>query len=285
MRPKQWTKNGVILAPIIFAEKAADVVLLADALAATALFCLLSSGTYIVNDLFDRASDRNHPVKSRRPIIKGTLSPVTAWVAAGMLIASSLAGAFALNRTFGVMALSYLALSVLYTCVLKKMVIIDVMTIAFCFVLRVGGGAAVAGVGISNWLFLCTVLLALFLGFAKRRHELLLLEDRAHEHRAILNEYSPYFLDQLMSVVTSSTVIAYTLYTLSPEVAQKLGTPYLPLTVPFVLYGIFRYLYLVHQKDEGGSPSTLMLSDRPLMVNIALWCLTVIGLLYVARKP
>jgi 4-hydroxybenzoate polyprenyltransferase len=276
----QWTKNAVVLAPLIFAQKASDPELLILGLLATLLFCLISGSNYIVNDLMDRNQDRNHPVKSSRPIIRGSLRPAAALTAFLIIAAASLALSFAINTRFGWIALSYMLLGIVYSLFLKKIVIIDVMTIAGLFVLRVAGGAAAVQVGVSHWLFLCTILLALFLGFGKRRHELVLLDDKAGEHREILKEYSPYFLDQMMSVVTASTVITYSFYTISPEVVEKLGTPRLYLTIPFVLYGIFRYLYLIHQKEEGGSPSSILVSDKPLLINVLLWIITVMGMLY-----
>jgi 4-hydroxybenzoate polyprenyltransferase len=280
MRPKQWTKNAFVLAPLIFARKAGDPAALAQALAATGAFCLASSAGYLVNDLIDRGADRNHPLKSRRPIISGSLPPTAATAAAILLSIAAVIVGLAVSPPLAGMVGLYLLLSLAYSLVLKQVVIIDVMTIATGFVLRVAGGAAAIRVDVSSWLFLCTILLALFLGFGKRRHELVLLEKQAGRHRAILRDYSPYFLDQMMSVVTASTVVAYSLYTISPDVTGKLGTPRLYLTIPFVLYGIFRYLYLIHQRDEGGSPSSILLNDRPLLVNIVLWVATVVGMIY-----
>jgi 4-hydroxybenzoate polyprenyltransferase len=284
MRPKQWTKNLVVFAPVIFAHKASDAALLLIAAGAFTIFCVLASCTYLINDILDRKQDRTHPVKSRRPIISGELSPAAAIFAAAVMACAALVLSFLLNRPFGFAAAGYLALGLSYSLFLKHFVIIDVMTIAMGFVLRVVAGAAAVCVPASSWLFLCTILLALFLGFGKRRHELILLDDRATHHRAILREYSPYFLDQMMAVVTASTVVSYSLYAISPEVESKLGTPYLYLTIPFVLYGIFRYLYLIHQKDEGGSPSSILLNDKPLLLDIVLWAITVVVILYVGAR-
>jgi 4-hydroxybenzoate polyprenyltransferase len=234
----------------------------------------------MVNDLLDREHDRCHPVKSRRPIVSGLLPVPAAVTAAALILGAAMVGGFRLGTAFGGILLSYVALSILYSLVLKHLVIIDVMTIAACFVIRVAGGAAAVDAQVSHWLFVCTILLALFLGFGKRRHELVLLDAKAGHHRGILREYSPYFLDQMMAVVTSCTVVAYSLYTISPEVAGRLGTDKLPYTIPFVLYGIFRYLYLIHQREEGGSPSAILLADKPLLVNILLWGAAVIAILY-----
>lgn len=280
MRPRQWIKNAVVLAPLIFSGKASNVSMILKALYATVLFCLVSSATYIINDLLDREKDKNHPEKCRRPIIKGDLRPRPAITTSLLLAFSAIVISFLLNANFGWIVFSYFCLGTVYSLFLKRIVIVDVMSISILFVFRVAGGAAAIEAHTSNWLFLCTVLLALFLGFGKRRHELVLLDNQAGEHREILREYSPYFLDQMMSVVTASTVIAYSLYAISPDVAEKLGTPYLYLTIPFVLYGIFRYLYLIHQKEEGGSPSAILFNDKPLLVNILLWAVTVIFILY-----
>ena len=284
MRPWQWTKNAFVLAPLIFAQRASDPQSLSLGLAAAGLFCLISGSNYINNDLLDLEQDRRHPEKNSRPLARGTIKPATALAASVIIAGVALALSFGLNTRFGLIVTAYLLLGVLYSKYLKHVVIIDVMTIAGFFVLRVAGGAAAVEVGVSQWLFLCTILLALFIGFGKRRHELVMLEEEAGEHREILDEYSPYFLDQMMSVVTASTVVAYSFYTISPEVAVKLGTPWLFVTIPFVLYGIFRYLYLIHQKEEGGSPSAILVNDKPLLINVLLWMITVVSLLYLSPR-
>jgi 4-hydroxybenzoate polyprenyltransferase len=284
MRPGQWTKNLALFAPIVFAQKAFDPVLLGRAIEAFVLFCATSSCIYMVNDLFDKTRDTNHPVKGRRPIASGALSPTAAATAVVLIAAPVTVLSFCLNLKFGLALLGYAALNLAYSAVLKHFVIIDVMTIAMGFVLRVVAGAVAISVPASSWLFLCTILLALFLGFGKRRHELVILDRGASAHRAILREYSPYFLDQMISVVTASTVVAYSLYATSSEVEKKLGTPYLYLTIPYVLYGVFRYLYLIHQKEEGGSPSSLLANDRPLLINILLWAATAMVVLYPALR-
>jgi 4-hydroxybenzoate polyprenyltransferase len=191
-----------------------------------------------------------------------------------------LAAAFAIDARFGIVAAAYVTMQALYSGPLKHIVIIDVLTIAAGFVLRAVAGAEVVNVEISHWLLVCTILLALFIALAKRRHELTLLADGATSHRPILSEYSPYLLDQMISVVTASTLIAYVFYTISPETQQKFGTPWLGLTIPFPLYGIFRYLYLVHQRKGGGSPADLLLTDRPLLACVALWALSVTLIIY-----
>ena len=220
---------------------------------------------YLINDIADRDSDRQHPLKARRPIASGALPVPAALMSAVVLGGFALAGAFALGLTFFAVAAAYLALLALYSGPLKHIVIIDVLTIAIGFVLRAVAGAVAVDVSISQWLLVCTILLALFISLAKRRHELVLLADGAVSHRPILGEYSPYLLDQMIAVVTASTLIAYVFYTISPETEQKFGTHWLGLTMPFPLYGIFRYLYLVHQREGGGSPADLLLTDRPLL--------------------
>ena len=280
LRPGQWVKNILVFAPLVFAQQAFDQHAATRSLAAFALFCLASGAVYLVNDLLDRASDRRHPVKCRRPIASGALSPAAAAVTAAVLATAVLLAAALLDRRVAFVLGIYLLVNLLYSRVLKNLVILDVMTIATGFVLRVVAGGLAVGVALSSWLLLCTSLLALFLGFGKRRHELELLQADASSHRPILLNYSPYFLDQLIAVVTTSTLVSYSLYTMDPSVHQKLGTPYLPLTIPFVLYGIFRYLYLIHQEKEGGDPSQLILGDRPLLVNVLLWAATAFTILY-----
>ncbi len=281
LRPQQWVKNLLLFAGLIFSQNFSNLNLLLTSLAAFGLFCLLSSSIYVVNDIIDVESDRKHPLKSNRPIAKGEIKISTAIFLFILLALISLAFSTLLNRSFALMALSYFVLNLVYTRYLKHVVIIDVMCIAFGFVIRAVAGAVVIGVEISAWLVVCTILLALFLSFGKRRHELLLLDTQASDHRKILTEYSPYFLDQMISVVTASTVVAYAFYTLSSEVEIKLGTKYMELTIPFVLYGVFRYLYLIHQKEGGGSPTKMLLNDTPLLVNIILWFFAVMLIIYV----
>jgi 4-hydroxybenzoate polyprenyltransferase len=281
MRPRQWVKNLVVFAALLFSRSLLVPQAVRYATIGFLLFCAMSGAVYIINDLFDAERDRKHPAKARRPIASGALSFVPATVAAVVLASLSLMAGFALSPPFGAVLLAYAALNLTYSFWLKEVVIIDVMVISAGFVLRAIGGGLIIDVEISTWLIMCTILLSLFLAFCKRRQELETLED-AHGHRSILREYSVAFLDQMIGVVTASTVVAYMFYTISPEVERKLRTPYLYLTVPFVLYGIFRYLYLVHQKGEGSNPTQALLTDRPLLLNVALWGITVILLLYVA---
>ena len=255
-----------------------DAVLLA--MATFAIFCALSGAVYLINDIMDREADRRHPLKRLRPIASGQLSVRTATLAAAVFGGGGLVAAAAINTAVGLAGATYLALLLGYSITLKHIVIIDVLTIAAGFVIRAIAGAVAVDVPIRFWLLVCTTLLALFLAFSKRRHELVLLGDGAIDHRRILEEYTPYLLDQMIAVVTASTVIAYTLFAISPETAERLGTARLPVTIPFVLYGIFRYLYLVHQKRGGGSPAELLLTDRPLLACVALWAGSVMVLMY-----
>src|SRR5881409_651245 len=279
MRPRQWIKNLVVFAPLIFAKKWLDVPLAGRAAAAFGLFCCASGAVYIINDLFDADRDRKHPLKARRPIASKALGTLPAVTAAILLLTLSLMAGFALSPAFGAVLLAYVAINLVYSFWLKEVVIIDVMVIASGFVLRAVAGALIINVEISHWLIMCTILLSLFLALCKRRQELESL-SHAHEHRLILREYSLDFIDQMINVVTPSTLLMYILYSVSPEIQMKLGTSHLYLTVPFVLYGIFRYLYLVHKKGGGGSPATALLTDRPLLICVGLSTMTVVVLLY-----
>ena len=280
LRPEQWTKNLLLLAGVVFGGRLLEPPAVAIALAAFAIFCALSGGVYLFNDVADREADQNHPLKRERPIASGQLSATSAVTAGVVLGIAGVATAFSIGTQFGIVAAAYLAAQILYSFGLKHVVIVDVLMIAAGFVLRAIAGAVAVNVPIGHWLLVCTTLLALFLALSKRRHELTLLAEGATDHRRILEEYSPYLLDQMIGVVTSSTLIAYTVYATSSDTAARLGTAKLGLTIPFVLYGIFRYLYLVHQKRGGGSPATMLLTDRPLLGCVALWAASVIVLMY-----
>jgi 4-hydroxybenzoate polyprenyltransferase len=280
LRPSQWTKNLFVFLPLMFGQRLLDAHAVLSSAAAFAIFCALSGVVYLVNDVADREADRTHPLKRLRPIAAGLVPVPVALTAAAVLAAVALAAAFWLNPWFALLGVTYLALLGGYSAGLKHMVIIDVLTIAIGFVLRAAAGAVAISVAISHWLLILIILLALFLALSKRRHELVLLADGATNHRRILQEYSPYLLDQMISVVTASTLVAYAFYTVSPDTIAKFGSDRLVWTLPFPLYGIFRYLYLVHQKEGGGSPSEMLLNDRPLLVCVALWAITVAAILY-----
>ena len=280
LRPRQWTKNLLVFAGLVFSRGLLDPLAEGRAALAFLLFCLLSGGVYLVNDVVDADRDRNHPQKRDRPVASGRL-PRSVALGAGiaLLIGASLAS-FALSVPFGTVAVAYAALLTAYSCGLKHVVIVDTLVIAAGFVLRALAGVVVLSIEPSHWFLLCTSLLALFLTFGKRRHELIALEGAAPDHRPILSEYSPQLLDQMIAVVTASTLMAYALYTMAPDTQARLGTTLLPLTIPFVLYGIFRYLYLLYRHDLGGNPSEHLLTDRALLIDIALWGATVVLILY-----
>ncbi len=273
MRPKQWVKNVFVLAGIFFDGRIRDPERLKNSLLAFAIFCLLSGAVYLVNDLVDIERDRAHPKKRFRPLASGELSPRVAQVAAVILFAGCLAGSFAISLGFGLAALTYAILMILYSFVLKNVVILDVMAVAAGFVVRVYAGTAAAQVTrFSPWLYVCTTLLALFIAINKRRHEMLLLDREANNHRAILEEYSVPFLDEMTSVVTAATLVSYSFYTFSaPNLPPNHAMMF---TIPFVMYGIFRYLYLIHTKGLGGAPEDIVLHDRPTLIAILLWALT-----------
>ncbi len=280
LRPGQWTKNLFVFAALVFAQRLNDADAVVQAVIAFLIFCALSSTVYLINDVLDREQDRRHPLKADRPIASGALRPSVAVAAAAVVGIASMTVALGLGWHFVQVAAGYLLLLVAYSAFLKHIVILDVLTISAGFTLRAAAGAAAIAVPISHWLLVCTTLLALFIALSKRRHELTLLTEKAIDHRPILGDYTPYLLDQMISVVTASTLIAYAFYTISPETTAKFGTDLLSLTIPFPLYGIFRYLYLVHRRDRGGSPAELVVNDRPLLVCVGLWALSVILIIY-----
>ena len=280
LRPRQWVKNLLVLAPVLFSRHLFSSAGLSKGLAAFALFCAVSSSCYLINDLRDIERDRVHPSKRRRPIASGKLRKSLALATALALLILGMTGAVLLNRGFGVVLGAYCLITLAYTFILKQLVILDVFAVALGFVLRAVAGAVVIRVEISSWLLVCTTLLALFLGFSKRRYELLLLQEEAGNHRQVLEEYNPHFLDMMIAIVSASTVTSYALYTTSEETVQRFHTRGLLLTLPFVLYGIFRYLYLIYHKDRGGDPVETALADPPTIINLVLWAATVVVILY-----
>jgi 4-hydroxybenzoate polyprenyltransferase len=273
LRPQQWIKNLFIFAPLIFSQNILNRPLLIKTVEAFVAFCLVSSAHYIFNDLRDLEEDRRHPIKSQRPLASGRLKKGPAVAALAVISAAGLALAASIDVPFLLIAVGYLVLQTAYSMWLKHVVILDVFVIAAGFFIRVVAGGLAIKVEISSWLLICTILLALFLAMGKRRYELVLLDKDAASHRPILKEYNIDLLDQMISVVTASTLLAYCLYTISAETVAKFGTRNLIFTVPFVLYGIFRYLYLIHQKAGGGSPEALIVRDKPLLADIFLWVL------------
>ncbi len=279
LRPKQWTKNGFIFAALVFDLKLFQIEPFVKTVMGFILLCLISGVVYLINDLVDIEKDRQHPTKKNRPIPSGQVSFKAAIATAIILPAICLPLSFWLDPYFGLIISCYLLLQITYSFVLKNIVIVDVLTIAAGFVLRVASGVVlVEAARFSPWLYVFTVLLALFLGLGKRREELALLKGRASVTRAILNEYNLPFLDEMMAVVTAGTVMTYSFYTFS---APNLPDNYLMmLTIPFVIYGIFRYLYVIHVQGDGGAPDEVLLTDRPLQISIALFGLAVTIILY-----
>jgi 4-hydroxybenzoate polyprenyltransferase len=271
MRPKQWIKNTFVFAALIFAVKWTHPDLVLKTIAAFLLFGLVSSGIYLLNDAADAEADRLHPIKRHRPIASGRISVAAAAVAAAVLILASIGLGYVLDPLFALVAGAYAVLMVAYTFYLKQLVIIDVFVIAGGFVLRAAAGAAVIHVQISPWLYLCTILLSLFLGFGKRRHELLVLEDGAAGHRRNLEEYTGPFLDDLINIVAGATIICYALYTFFASTVPQNHA--MMVTIPFVLYGIFRYLLLIHRRDIAGAPEEALWRDVPLLLDLVFWAL------------
>lgn len=287
MRPKQWAKNLLVFAGYLFTigmrrgPNAEERVMLAFI-----FFCFASGAVYVLNDIIDAERDRSHPDKSTRPIASGEVSKTAAGILAAFLLIIAISGSLWLDyglgspsypfyRTFTLVLISYLVLTTSYTLLLKNVVILDVIVVAAGFLIRAIAGAVVIQVSISEWFLLCTSLLALFIGFAKRRHELVLLEDGSGEHRRSLSDYSSYLLDQFMAITAAAAIMTYSLYTFTSENHTPEQRRYMMATIPFVVYGIFRYLYLVHKHDAGGQPEVVFLTDKPLMINILLWVLAV----------
>jgi len=279
MRVRQWTKNTLIFASLVFSRHLHVSGSAMRSVCAFVLFSLVASSVYILNDIIDLDRDRLHPVKKNRPIPSGRVGIGAALAMSFVIAVPAVVLSFILCMGFGITVMIYIMLQVLYTIVFKNMVILDVLVISMGFLLRVVAGAVVIGVPISNWILVCTMLLALFLVLSKRRNEIVLLEGEADTHRLILREYSPYLLDQMIGVVTSATLVAYMIFTLSQETIDKFGKN-MVLTVPFVLYGIFRYLYLVHHKNKGGQPEEILLSDIPLQIDILLYLIVSLLVIY-----
>ncbi len=269
-RPAQWIKNLFVLGPLLFSGRAFDSQARAHALEAFVAFCLLSSGVYAINDVMDREADRVHPIKRERPVAAGRIAPRRAVFGGLTLIIAGLAIASLVNRAVVLFITLYLAINILYMWRLQAIVVLDVFAIASFFVIRLLTGAAAVEVEPSVWLLLCGGLLALYLGFTKRRHELVLLGDESAGHRGVLSQYTPAFLDQMSMVLLSVTVVSYIMYTLESATANAVGANLLSYSTVFVLYGVFRYLFLVHQR-EGGSPTQTILDDRQLLLVAAGW--------------
>ena len=280
LRPAQWTKNLILFGGLIFGGRLFDPAAVRASGLGFLVFCVLSGVVYLVNDVRDIEADRLHPTKSLRPIAAGTISTATALTAAVFFAATGLATAWWLSPAFGFVAAAYVVLLTIYSAVLKHIVILDVLAIAGGFVLRAVGGAVVIGVAISHWLLVITLLGALFLALGKRRGEMITLAGGGTSHRPILAHYSTDLLDQLITIVASSTLLAYAFYTISPDTVAKFGTDRLLYTLPFPLYGMFRYLYLIHKHDGGANPSETLLSDRPILLCVVLWACAAAVVIY-----
>lgn len=279
LRCHHWVKNVLVFAPLIFSESLFDLGLLTKSLLTFVCFCLLSSAVYIINDILDLKKDRRHPVKKTRPITAGAISVSSAIIMAAVLLLLSLFGAFRLQTMLGIILIAYFVIEMAYMLKLKEVIIIETFCIAAGFVLRAVGGTVVIQVEMSNWLFICAGLLALFLGFSKRRSELLQLGEESTNHRQVLAGYNPYYLDQMMLVTIAATIGVYTLFVLNAETVAKFGKEF-ALTIPFVFYGIFRYQYLIYHKSNNEDPIVNLLVDRPLLICCLLWVLSVALIIY-----
>jgi 4-hydroxybenzoate polyprenyltransferase len=282
LRPRQWLKNVFVFAGLIFSRQFYYPDSIQTSVLAFLVFCTLSSSIYIINDIFDAPADRQHPAKRHRPLARGTIKLLHAWLIAGVLLAISVLGAWLIAVPFFMICVTYIVLMVLYSLVIKTVIILDVLFVAMGYVLRAIAGAVVINVAISSWLLVCTLLLALFLAISKRRVEIVILGDNAHHYRKTLSQYSLVLLDQMTAIVTSACLVSYCLYTLTSETVIKFHTRNLIFTVPFVLYGIFRYLYLTYNKKQTDMPERILFSDIPLMLCLILWVIACIAILTTA---
>jgi 4-hydroxybenzoate polyprenyltransferase len=283
LRPNQWTKNAVVFAAFVFAfwDNSQELTLqsgLIKIIPAIIIFCFVSSGIYIINDIRDLESDRIHPNKRFRPIAAGKISIKTAWIMASILLSCSLIAAWTLSAPFFTVISIYVIMQIVYSAGLKHVALVDVFVIASGFVLRAIAGAVVINVKISPWLLICTFLLALFLALCKRRHEIISLKSDDTAQRKSLEAYDAKLLDQLISISAGATVVFYSIYTLWPDTVEKFGTNALSYTIPFVIFGIFRYLDLAYRQEKGDRPDKILLTDIPILVTVALYGITVIAI-------
>jgi 4-hydroxybenzoate polyprenyltransferase len=282
LRPYQWTKNLLVFAALVFALELQDTEKLRAAVLAFLCFCAASSATYLLNDLRDRERDRTHPEKAQRPIAAGRVSVPVAASTALILAAVALLGGYAVNERLAAVIAAYLALQAAYSYGLKQVPIIDALCVSAGFLLRAVGGAEAVQVPISSWLLMCTLFLSIFISFAKRRHEFVTLPAGGEGHRQSLAGYSVDVLDQFITISAGATLISYALYTVDAETVAKFGSNRLLWTLPYVIFGVFRYLFLVHSNEEAGDPSLALVRDKPLLITVALWSLTVVALLYLS---
>ena len=280
MRVYQWTKNALVLMPLVFAQQLMNFDAVARSFLAMLSFCLAASATYIYNDIRDLENDKRHPEKSLRPLPRGDISPAGASLLGGLLLAASIGLALPLNSSFLWALLVYISLTVSYSLLLKNVFIVDVIVVALGFVVRAIAGAVAIEVVFSNWLIVCTLFLALFLALGKRRGEIVLLEGQARNHREVLHHYSTVFIDQMLLIVAGGALITFTIYTCSAEVVARIGTDKLYMTLPFVVYGLARYLWLVEHNGTG-DPSQVLLKDWPTCAAVLLWAVTCVAIIYV----
>ncbi len=281
LRPRQWTKNGLIFIALAFTLNLHQAELLARSVGAFLCFCALSSAGYLLNDVVDVEADRRHPIKRLRPVAAGLVSLPTALGLGSLLALAGVTGAFRLGPLFAALALAYVLLTALYSTTLKHIVLLDIFAIAGGFVLRAAAGAVAIDVPISPWLYIATLLGALLIALGKRRTEIHTLGEDAIVHRRNLESYSVEFIDQLMIVISSSALMTYALYTFSAENLPRSHS--MMVTIPVVMYGLFRYLFLIRQGDVGGAPEDLLFRDKPLLVAVALWAVMAVLLLYLSR--
>jgi len=280
LRPKQWLKNFFIFLPMLFGGRLFDSQITMEIIFAFILFSMASSSVYLFNDIIDLKNDKLHPLKKLRPLPSGKISVFQASFVASVLAIFLITFSFILDINFGYLIIIYLSFNIIYSMILKHFVVIDVFSIGFFFLLRILAGCIIAEVILSHWIVFCTVLLALFIGFNKRRHELKLLKKRAYGHRSVLDSYSPYFIDQMVSVITSSIVVVYMLYTVDGNTVRNVGSDHLIYSIPLVYYGIFRYLYLIHKRGKGGDPTNILLNDKKLQIDLILWVIVCITIVY-----
>jgi 4-hydroxybenzoate polyprenyltransferase len=285
MRPRQWTKNLVVFAGLIFSQNLANHRLVLKSLEAFVIFCALSGVIYLINDVADIEKDRIHDIKRKRPLPAGKLRASEALAASVVVTIFAMYFAFRVGVSFFVVSLVFFGLNIVYSFFLKKMVLLDVVSISLSFVIRaIAGVEALTGVDstieLSPWLLVCTLFLSLFLAFCKRRHELVTLDD-ASLHRESLAEYSPILIDQLVGISASGAVLSYSIYTIWPDTVEKFGSANLVYTIPLVLLGVMRYLYLVYSKEKGGSPSEMLLSERFILIDVFIWILLVVAIFYI----
>ncbi|MCM8776397.1 MAG: decaprenyl-phosphate phosphoribosyltransferase [Candidatus Omnitrophica bacterium] len=282
LRPKQWVKNLFVFIPLMFGKKLFAFPQTYYTFMVFVLFCMTASAVYLINDIFDLEEDRHHRIKKLRPLASGKITKNQAWTASAILLIGSIVSSYFINFQLAAVLAVYFFLNVLYTRFLKTIVIIDVLCIGLFFLLRILAGAITAEVVISHWLVFMIFLLAMFLGFHKRRQELryMTADTADYRHRFVLKKYSVYFIDQMITVLTSSIVVAYMLYTVDVRTVAVFGTNHLFYTIPFIYYGIFRYLYIVHKKSGGEDPTVVFLSDPLMIINLGLWALTSICVIY-----